>query len=109
MAYSESLAGRLRDVLSRRRGVVEKKMFGGIAFLLDGNMLVGVWKESLIARLGPEQAEAALRRPHVSPFDPAGRPMKGWVLVDPDGVDGDRQLAEWVEKALSFSRTLPPK
>lgn len=109
MAYSESLAGRLRDVLSRRRGVVEKRMFGGAVFLLDGHMLVGVWKDSLIARLGPEGAEEALRKPHVAEFDVTGRPMKNWVLVGPDGVEDDRALADWVDRAAAFVRTLPPK
>jgi hypothetical protein len=109
MAYSESLAGRLRDVLAHKRGVEEKKMFGGLVFLLDGNMLVGVWKDSLIARLGTEQAADALQKPHVGVFDVTGRPMRNWVLVGPDGVDSDRQLAGWVEKAAGFVRTLPPK
>jgi TfoX/Sxy family transcriptional regulator of competence genes len=109
MAYSESLAGRLRDALSRRRNVVEKKMFGGVGFLLDGNMCVGVWKDSLIARLGPERAEEALRRPYVSDFDVTGRPMKGWVLVGPEAIDDDQSLSEWVDQAARFARTLPPK
>jgi hypothetical protein len=109
MAYSESLAGRVRDVLARRKGIVEKKMFGGLVFLLDGNMLVGVWHDSLIARLGPDAAPEALKEPHVGVFDVTGRPMRNWVLIAPDGVDSDRQLADWVEKATSFVRTLPPK
>ena len=109
MAYSESLAGRLRNVLARRRGIVEKRMFGGVAFLLDGNMAVGVWKDSLVARVGPDEAETALREPHVSEFDVTGRPMKGWVLVGPDGVGNERSLAEWVERTMAFVVTLPPK
>ncbi|MBA3313324.1 MAG: TfoX/Sxy family protein [Planctomycetota bacterium] len=109
MAYSEALAGRLRDALARQRGVVEKKMFGGVAFLLEGHMCVGVWKDSLIARLGPDEAEPALRRRHVYPFDPTGRPMRGWVLVGPDAIDDDHSLANWVDTAVRFVRTLPPK
>ncbi|HEX6987310.1 MAG TPA: TfoX/Sxy family protein [Planctomycetaceae bacterium] len=109
MAYSESLACRLRDVLARKRGVAEKRMFGGLVFLLDGNLLVGVWKDSLIARLGPERAAEALREPHVGVFDVTGRPMRNWVLVGPDGVDSDRQVADWVAEAERFVRTLPPK
>jgi TfoX N-terminal domain len=109
MAYSESLAGRLRDALARQKGIVEKKMFGGVGFLLDGNMLVGVWKDSLIARVGPEQAEKGLREPDVHDFDITGRPMKGWVLVSPDGIESDRTLSNWVERSLRFVRTLPPK
>ena len=109
MACCESLAGRIRDGLARTNGVVEKRMFGGIAFLRHGRMIVGVWKDSLAARVGRERAGAALRRPHVGEFDAAGRPMKDWVLVHPDGLDDDRALAEWIGLALSFAETLPPK
>jgi TfoX/Sxy family transcriptional regulator of competence genes len=109
MAYSESLAGRIRDAVRRVQGVDEKKMFGGVGFLLHGNMLVGVWKDSLIARVGAEAYEAALAEPHVCEFDITGRPIKGWVMVEPDGVDSDRQLADWVERTLRFVRTLPGK
>jgi TfoX/Sxy family transcriptional regulator of competence genes len=109
MAYDESLAERIRDQLRRTRGIDEKKMFGGIGFLLDGNMLVGVWKDSLIVRLGPDEGEAALEEPHVRVFDVTGRPMKGWVMVDPDGLDTDEQLKQWVKRALRFVETLPPK
>jgi hypothetical protein len=109
MVYSKSLVARIRDVLAERRGVVDKKMFGGVGFLLNGNMLVGVWEYSLIARLGPEPAAAALREPHVRPFDVTGRPMKGWVIVDPDGIDTDAELRGWIERALEFVATLPPK
>jgi len=89
MAFSEALASRVRQALPRKKGIEEKKMFGGIGFLLNGNMLVGVWKESLIVRLGPEDGEEALKEPHVREFDITGRAMKGWVLVDPEGVEGD--------------------
>jgi len=78
MAFSESLAARLRQRLARRKNVEEKKMFGGIGFLLNGNMLVGVWKDSLIVRLGPDEGEAALLEPHVKEFDITGKPMKNW-------------------------------
>ena len=109
MAYSESLARRIRTVLTGRRGVSEKKMFGGVGFLLHGNLLVGVWKDSLVARLGPDQGEQALRQPHVSEFDVTGRPMKGWVLIQSDGVDEDAQLKSWIEQAEDFVNTLPRK
>src|SRR5215470_1279885 len=109
MAFSETLAERIRQALARRKGVEEKKMFGGVGFLLGGNMLVGVWKDSLIARLGPDEGEAALREPHVKEFDITGRAMKGWVLVDPEGVEGDEELKEWIERATKFVRTLPGK
>ncbi|OWK45525.1 TfoX/Sxy family protein [Fimbriiglobus ruber] len=89
MAFDESLAARIREVLERTKGVEEKKMFGGICFLLHGNLLVGVWKDSLIARLGTDKWVAALLGPHVSVFDLTGRPMKNWVMVEPEGVEDD--------------------
>ena len=109
MAFDETLAARIRDALARKRGVEEKKMFGGVGFLLHGNMLVGVWKESLVARLGPDQGEAALKQPHVKDFDITGRAMKGWVLVGPEGVEDDEQLTAWIERAMRFAGTLPAK
>lgn len=109
MAYSESLARRVRDVIAMRRGVAEKKMFGGVGFLLNGNLLVGIWKNSLIARLGPKQAEQALQEPHVVEFDITGKPMKGWVMVEPDGIENDDQLREWIQRSVEFVSTLPKK
>ncbi len=109
MSYSESLASRVRDALARRKGVVEKKMFGGVGFLLNGNMLMGVWKDSLIVRLGAVRGEQALREPHVREFDITGRAMKGWVLVEPEGMDEDRELEEWIDRAWSFVKILPMK
>lgn len=109
MVYSKSLAARVRQVLIRQPGVVEKRMFGGVAFLLHGNMLVCVWQDSLITRLGPERGEPALQQPHVRPFDVTGRPMRGWVMVDPDGLDSDAQLADWINQAAEFVETLPWK
>jgi TfoX/Sxy family transcriptional regulator of competence genes len=109
MPYSKSLAARVRHALTGQRGVVEKNMFGGVAFLLHGNMLVGVWQNSLIVRLGPETGSAALAEPHVAPFDVTGKPMKGWVMVEPDGLDADSQLRAWIELATQFVATLPPK
>jgi len=84
-------------------------MFGGVVFLLRGNMLVGIWRQSLIVRLGPEQAAQALKREYVREFDVTGRPMKGWVLVEPDGLDTDAELAAWIELATAFVETLPAK
>ena len=89
MAFDRDLAERIRERLARIKNVEEKKMFGGIGFLLNGNMLVGVWKDSLIVRLGPVEGGAALREPHVGVFDITGRAMKGWVLVAPEGVEED--------------------
>ena len=109
MTYSKSLAARTRHVLGRRPGIVEKKMFGGIAFLLNGNMLVAVWQDSLIVRLGSEAGERVLSEPHVRPFDVTGRPMRGWIMVEPDGIDSDGQLDNWIERAAKFVLTLPSK
>jgi hypothetical protein len=109
MAFRESLAQRIRRALTRRKGMAEKKMFGGIGFLLNGNLLVGVWKDSLCVRLGPEQVEQALPEPHVKEFDITGRPMKGWVLVEPAGVTGGDQVKEWIRRAVKFVRKLPGK
>ena len=109
MAFSESLAARIRAALPGKRGGEEKKMFGGIGFLLHGNMLVGVWKHSLIVRLGPDDGDTALLEPHVRVFDITGRPMKGWVLVEPEGVEADDQLKEWIQRAIRFVVTLPAK
>ena len=109
MPFDESLAARIRDILARRKGVEEKKMFGGICFLLHGNMLVGVWKDSLIARLGPDEGEAALREPHVRAFDITGRPMRNWVLVEPEGVEEDNELKDWIQRATKFVEMLPRK
>jgi hypothetical protein len=84
-------------------------MFGGIGFLLNGNMLVGVWKDSLIVRLGLEKGDEALKEPHVSEFNITGRSMKGWVLVAPQGVKDDDQLKGWVQWAVEFVGKLPDK
>ena len=109
MAFDETLAARIRDALARKRGVEEKKMFGGIGFLLHGNMLVGVWKESLVVRLGEEEGEEALKEPHVKEFDITGRPMRNWVLVGPEGVQNDEQLNAWIQRAVKFVVALPAK
>jgi hypothetical protein len=109
MAFNEALAERVRRRLARRRNVEEKKMFGGIGFLLNGNLLVGVWKDSLVVRLGPGEGDEALEEPHVKEFDITGRPMKGWVLVGPGGVEEDEQLGNWIRRAAGFVGTLPAK
>ena len=84
-------------------------MFGGVGFLLSGNLLVGIWKDSLCARLGPEQVEKALPEPHVKEFDITGRPMRNWVLVGPGGVQNDEQLSGWIQRAVTFVGALPAK
>ncbi len=107
MAFDEALAARIREMLAHRKNIEERKMFGCIAFLAGGNAVVGVWKRSLIARVGPDNYEEALLEPHVREFDITGRPMKGWVQVKPGGVEDDERLKAWVERAVSFVRTLP--
>lgn len=109
MAFNESLAARIRSALARKKGITEKKMFGGVCFLLNGNMLVGVWKEFLIARLGPDQGEDALLEPHVRKMDITGKPMKGWVMVEPEGVEDDGQVKDWIQRAVKFVGKLPGK
>jgi len=109
MPFSESLANRIRDARLRTSGIEEKKMFGGLGFLLNGNMLVGVWKDSLIVRIGPDSYDAALREPHVQEFDITGKAMRGWVVIEPDGLESGEQLAAWIERAETFVETLARK
>jgi len=109
MASSPSLSARVRDALKRQRGIEEKRMFGGDAFLLDGNLLVAIWNDSLIARLGIDQASAALQQPHVGPMDITGKPMRGWVIVESEGLDEDADLQTWINLAIHFVKTLEPK
>jgi len=108
MAYDEKLADRVRKQLAKRKGIAEKKMFGGLAFLVNGNMSVGLHGGELIVRLDPGETDAALARPHTRIFDITGRPMKGWILVEPAGLDGDA-LAKWVDTGVSYAKSLPPK
>ncbi|HEU4915545.1 MAG TPA: TfoX/Sxy family protein [Acidimicrobiia bacterium] len=109
MAYDEVLAARVRELLEGNPDISERKMFGGIAFLLAGNMSVGVSKDQLMVRIDPEDQETALDRPGVRPFDMTGRPMKGWILVGPEGITEDADLETWVSAGLDFAGTLPPK
>ena len=110
MAYDEALADRVRDVIGVRPGVAEKKMFGALAFMLDGNMACGVRNGELLVRLGREGAERAIAEPHVSQFASGdGRSMTGFVVVATEGVAGDEQLARWVDAGAEHAATLPPK
>ena len=109
MAFDERLADRIRGSLGRRKGLVEKKMFGGVAFLLNGNMCVGIHKSDLIVRLAPEETNKALAQRHTRRFDLTGRPMKGWILVKPAGVAGEDTLAKWVSMGVSYAASLPAK
>ena len=109
MAYSEDLAERVRDALAPRAGIRERKMFGGVAWMLDGNMACGVIGEDLLVRLERDEVEAALALEHVGPMDFTGRPMSGFVLVDAAGVVEDRELARWVDTGADFAASLPAK
>jgi TfoX/Sxy family transcriptional regulator of competence genes len=108
MAYDEALADRIRTALATR-DVTEKKMFGGIAFLLGGNMCVGVIRDDLIVRTFPEDGVAYLEEEHVREFDLTGRTMTGWILVGPGATTDDDGLRTWVGRGVAFAETLPPK
>lgn len=109
MAFDENLAARIRAHLAKRPRVAERKMFGGIIFMLRGNMCCGVHHDALIARLGPEEATRALGEPHTRVFDLTGRPMKAWVLVEAKGLAKDAQLGKWIDRAAKWAGSLPPK
>ena len=108
MAYDLKLAERIRSELN---GVpfVEKKMFGGLGFLLNGNMACGVNTNDLIVRVDPEKHSILLKKPHAKPFDLTGRPMKGWLVVEANGCKTEKQLNAWVKEGVEFALTLPPK
>jgi len=110
MAFDEKLAGRVRQRLGKRKGLAEKRMFGGLAFLLNGNMCVGVHGRELIVRLEPERTERALAEPHTRVFDlSGGRSMKGWILVKPAGVADEASLGRWVGTGVAYATALPKK
>jgi TfoX/Sxy family transcriptional regulator of competence genes len=110
MAYDEDLAGRVRELIAAEPGLTEKKMFGGLAFLLNGNMAVGLsGKGGLMVRVDPEETEALLTKPHARPFEMRGREMRGWLRVDADGVRTKRQLEPWVRRGVGYARSLAPK
>jgi TfoX/Sxy family transcriptional regulator of competence genes len=109
MAYDEALASRVRKVLEKRRHVAEQRMFGGIAFLLHGNMFCGVLERELVLRLGEEGVAQALREPYTRPMDFTGKPMKTMIYLESKGVESDDRLREWIDRALLFARLLPRK
>ena len=110
MAYDEDLAARIRELIAAEDGLSEKKMFGGLAFLIDGHMAVAASGQGgLMARVDPAQTDALLRKPHAGPFEMRGRPMDGWVRVAPEGVRTKRQLEPWVRRGVTYARSLPPK
>jgi TfoX/Sxy family transcriptional regulator of competence genes len=109
MSYSEELAKRIRAKLKHKPGVVEKKMFGGVGFLVNGNMACGVNKQDLVLRLNEADFEAAMKKSNVRIFNMTGRPMKGWILVSPTGYKSDKALLDWIDKGVTFAASLPHK
>ncbi len=110
MAYDEGLAERIRELLSDEAGVSEKAMFGGLCFLLHGNMCLGIVKDELMVRVASgDTYDALLSRPHARKMDFTGRPMKGFLFVAPGGLENDRDLSGWVGHALTYSKSLPSK
>ena len=109
MAYDESTALRLRDALGTRSDIVEKKMFGGLVFLLSGNMCCGIVGDTLMVRVGADGYEEALGQPHAREMDFTGRALKGFVYVEPEGFDSVDDLHSWLERGVRFAKSLPPK
>ena len=109
MAYDEELAQRVRRLLSPLDNVYERKMFGGLAFMLNGNMCCGVEKDNLMVRTSPDAYDDALAKPHARVFDFTGRPMRGFVYVEGQGLSEDTTLRDWVNSAVTFAGSLPPK
>lgn len=109
MGFDEGLAERIRKHLAGQKGLTEKRMFGGLAFLLNGNMCCGVHQRQLIVRLDPAQTDIALAEPHTRIFDLSGRPMKGWILVEPAGLVDEPMLARWLRFGANYAASLPKK
>jgi len=110
MAYDEDLANRIRELVLTERGVTEQRMFGGLAFLIDGNMSVSAsGRGGLMLRVHPADTEALLRKPHARPFEMRDRVMQGWLRVDAEGVRTKRQLERWVARGVDYARSLPSK
>lgn len=109
MAYNEDLAIRIRELLVGQSGLVEKKMFGGVGFMLHGNMACGVIKDDLIVRVGADDHPQAVSQPFARPFDFTGRPMKGWVMVSPEGYAANQELKAWLDQGIAYALSLPAK
>jgi TfoX/Sxy family transcriptional regulator of competence genes len=110
VAYDEDLANRIRELIAAENGVTEMKMFGGLAFLINGNMSVSASsKGGLLLRVDPAETDALAAKPHAGPFEMRGRAMEGWLRVDPEGVRTKRQLEPWVRRGVTYARSLPPK
>ena len=109
MAYDEAVAERVRGALSEQPGLVEKKMFGGLCFMVRGNLCRGIVKDELMVRVGPDQSAKALREPHAREMDFTGRPMKGMVYVGRQGFQSEAALEKWMQYGLRFALSLLPK
>ena len=110
MAYDEDLANRIRELILEEPGVTEQRMFGGLAFLIDGHMSVSAsGRGGLLLRVDPADTEKLLKKPHAEPFEMRGRTMSGWLRVEGEGVRTKRQLAPWVARGVAYARSLPPK
>jgi TfoX/Sxy family transcriptional regulator of competence genes len=110
MAYDEDLANRLRELIAMEEGATEMRMFGGLAFLIDGNMSVSAsGRGGLLLRVDPADSDGLLAKPHAHPFEMRGRTMKGWLRVDADGLRTKGQLERWVARGVAYARSLPPK
>lgn len=109
MAFDTALVNRLRSHFNGRQDIEEKRMFGGMAFMIGGHMCVGVLNDSLVARIGPDQHKDSLSSMYASPFDYTGKPLNGFVYVAPEGIRSDTELADWVTKCEGFVFSLPPK
>lgn len=109
MAYDEGLAERIRSILEDRGRVIERRMFGGLAFLVRGHMTVGIVKDQLMVRVGPETYPQLLSEPHARAMDFTGRPMKGFVFVSPEGLESDADLERWVDRGAAYAASLPAK
>ena len=109
MPYNEELDRRIKKIVSRWKGTNDKKIFGGVCHLINGNMFCGVHKDFLILRLGEDKSSNALKQPYTRPFDITGKPMKGWIMVASDGYKSDQDLKAWLGQARGFVKTLPKK
>jgi len=109
MAYDNDLSERIKQIVEFIPGMSNKEMFGGIAFMLNGNVACGVIGENLMVRVGPERHAEALGQAHTRPFDYSGKPMKGWIYVMPEAIRSDEDLGIWVQRGIEFARSLPPK
>jgi TfoX/Sxy family transcriptional regulator of competence genes len=109
MAYNQGLADDLRARLGERRGLSEREMFGGIGFMINGNMAVGVSGEDLMVRVGKDAHDEALSKPGARDFDMSGRAMRGWILVSPEGLATEQDLGRWIDQGVAFAEGLPPK